>query len=121
STSKKIFAVVIITGVIFILFKYKYIIKNLILSYINNEYALNNTNKINNENDIDKKMNDSIKNKVINNSDIVGLRNLGNTCFMNTTIQCLAHSSQLTKYFLKGYYKQNINHNNPLGLNGIIV
>lgn len=31
----------------------------------------------------------------------VGMENLGNTCYMNATIQCLAHTQELSNHFLK--------------------
>ncbi|KAF8116373.1 hypothetical protein N665_0019s0051 [Sinapis alba] len=46
-----------------------------------------------------------------------GLQNLGNTCFMNSTLQCLAHTPPFVDYFLKDY-RDDINEDNPLGKRG---
>ncbi|QRW26186.1 ubiquitin carboxyl-terminal hydrolase [Rhizoctonia solani] len=45
----------------------------------------------------------------------------GNTCFMNSTLQCLTHIPELEEYFLSGLYKQGLNYDNPLDMQGQIT
>ncbi|KZT07231.1 cysteine proteinase [Laetiporus sulphureus 93-53] len=47
-----------------------------------------------------------------------GLKNLGNTCYMNSTIQCLSATVPFARFFTDGRWKSAVNMVNPLGTKG---
>ena len=49
---------------------------------------------------------------------VCGGYNLGNTCFMNSSIACISNCTELTYYFLCGDYKNDINTENTIGMQG---
>ena len=80
---------------------------------INNNIIINNNNNNNNnevQKDDNKKEVEPIKKYP--KPTLIGLNNIGATCFMNSTLQCLSQTEALTNYFLKEKNRDKIINNN---------
>ena len=44
-----------------------------------------------------------------------GLKNVGNTCFLSSVVQCLSHTTPITRILLGNRHVKDINRDNPLG------
>lgn len=54
-------------------------------------------------------------------SGTMGLTNLGNSCYMNSSLQCLVHVQELAAYFVSAEYRKHLNRTNPIGYSGHVA
>ena len=55
------------------------------------------------------------------NLPILGLTNLGNSCYMNSSLQCIFAIKELTNYFLYYFKEEHLNKKNVLGTGGALT
>ena len=78
---------------------------------------LNNNKQKDNNNKLKEKKSEKINQKITQIKDytqptLIGLNNIGSTCFINATLQCLSQTKALTNYFLNEKNKTKIINNN---------
>jgi ubiquitin C-terminal hydrolase len=78
---------------------------------INNNKDKSNIKQLSNE-----KIN--LTNAIKNNKGLIGLDNLGNTCYLNSSLQALLHTEQLRDYFLSKSHFKDVNKLNKFGYQG---
>ena len=100
-----------------------------IINNVNNNNINNFNNNANNLNQNNQRANNFIEININQKNEkiqpiqkyikppLIGLQNIGATCFMNSTLQCLSQTKRLTNYFLDEKHREKIQNNNIFHLN----
>ena len=70
----------------------------------NNQYNFQNNNQYNFQNNNQYNFQNNFQKNRFITGETLGLQNVGATCYMNATLQCLFHIKELSFFFLNWYY-----------------